>query len=182
MFCEAARPFALSFHPHIGGRMLLFRGPVFLAGCVACLSACQPQAPADQSAAAVEAVRTADVAWEKAFSARDTTAAVAAVEPSGSVLPPNAPIATGPAAIRALFTGYYALPGMTLHWQPVSIEAARSGELAYSRGTYELSFTDPKGKPMTDHGKYATIWRKQADGSWKVVVDIFNSDSPVPGM
>jgi len=38
----------------------------------------------------------------------------------------------------------------------------------------------PDGTPMTDHGKYATIWRKQTDGSWKVVVDIFNSDVEMP--
>jgi len=161
--------------------MRLAHGSVILVGCALFLTACQPQAPADQSAAAVDAVRAADVAWEKAFSGRDTTAAVAAVEPNGSVMGPNAAIATGPEAIRALFAGFYALPGMTLHWQAVTVEAARSGELAYSRGTYELSFTDPKGKPATDHGKYATVWRKQADGTWKVVLDIFNSDMPAPG-
>lgn len=161
--------------------MRTVHGSVLLAVCTLGLTACQPQAPADQSAAAVDAVRAADSAWEKAFSSRDTAAAVAAVEPNGSVLGPNEPIATGADAIRTLFAGFYALPGMTLHWQAISVEAARSGELAYSRGTYELNFTDPKGKPATDHGKYATVWRKQADGSWKVVLDIFNSDLPVPG-
>jgi ketosteroid isomerase-like protein len=158
------------------GRSAIFVGSVVLLG------GCQPSAPADQSAAAVEAVRAADQAWAKAFSAHDTTAAVAAVEANGSVLAPNAPIATGPEAIRALFAGFYAMPAMTLQWSPVDVEAARSGDLAYSRGSYELHFNDPKGTPVVDHGKYATIWRKQADGSWKVAVDVFNSDLPVPGM
>ena len=152
-----------------------------LAACAILAGACQPKAPVDESASAAEAVRAADVAWEKAFSGRDTAAAVAAVEPTGSVLAPNAPIATGPEAVKAAFAGFYALPGMTIHWEPATVEAARSGELAYSRGTYELSFTDPKGKPVTERGKYATVWRKQADGTWKVVLDIFNSDLPVPG-
>jgi len=146
------------------------------------LTACQPKPPADQSAAAVTAIRAADVAWEKAFSAHDTAAAVGAVETTGAVLPPNAPIAVGPQAIRTLFGGFYAIPNMTLHWTPADVQAAQSGELGYSRGTYELSFTDPKGKPLTDRGKYATVWRKQADGSWKVVLDIFNSDVPAPAM
>jgi ketosteroid isomerase-like protein len=156
------------------------RAPLLAAGLAISLAACQ-RAPADQSASAAEAVRAADIAWEKAFSGRDTSAAVAVVEPNGSVLPPNAPIATGPQAIRALFAGFYAMPGMSIHWQPTKVEAARSGDLAYSAGTYELTFNDPKGKPVTDHGKYATVWRKQADGSWKVVVDVFNSDLPLPG-
>ena len=105
------------------------------------LSGCHPS-PADQSARAVAAVRVADSSWEQAFSQRDTTAAVEAVESTGSVLAPNAPI--------------------------------------YSIGTYELSFTDPKGRLIKDHGKYVTIWHTQADGSWKVALDIFNSDLPLP--
>ena len=161
------------------------RALLALAGSLALVTACQPKAPAapaDESAAAVEAIRAADAAWEKAFSSRDTTGAVAAIEATGSVMSSNAPIATGPEAIRALFNGFYALPNMTIHWQAVTVEAAKSGELGYSRGTYELNFNDPKGKPVSDKGKYATVWRKQADGSWKVVLDIFNSDIPLPGM
>ena len=160
--------------------MPMTRAGLFGAGFAIILGACRP-APADQSAGAVEAVRAADVAWEKAMSGRDTSAAVAVVEPGGSMLAPNAPIATGPEAIRALIAGFYGMPGMSIHWQATKVEAARSGDLAYSSGTYELTFTGPKGKPITDHGKYVTVWRKQADGSWKATLDIFNSDLPIPG-
>ena len=161
------------------------RALLALAGSLALFAACQPKAPpapADESAAAADAIRAADAAWEKAFSGHDTTAAVAAVEATGSVMAPNAPIATGPEAIRAAFNGFYALPKMTIHWTALTAEAARSGELGYTRGTYELNYEDAKGKPVSDKGKYATVWRKQGDGSWKVVLDIFNSDSPMPGM
>jgi ketosteroid isomerase-like protein len=37
---------------------------------------------------------------------------------------------------------------------------------------------DAAGNPVTDNQKYVTVWRKGADGSWKVVADIFNSDNP----
>jgi ketosteroid isomerase-like protein len=143
------------------------------------LAACQSPS-ADQSAAAVKAVWAADSAWEKAFTGRDTTAAVAGVEATGSVLAPNAPIATGPDAIRALFAGFYAIPELTLDWNPVRVEASSSGDLAFSTGTYEMTFKGPTGT-VTEHGKYATVWRKQSDGSWKVVLDVFNSDLPMPG-
>lgn len=155
------------------------RGPTLALALVAALSACQP--PADQSTSAADAVRAADIAWEKAVSSKDLAGAVAFVEPTGSILPPNAPIATGPEGVQALFEGFYALPALNIHWQPTKVEAARSGDLAYSSGTYEMSFNDPSGKPVADRGKYATVWRKQADGSWKVVLDVFNSDLPVPG-
>jgi ketosteroid isomerase-like protein len=157
------------------------RGGLFLAGLSALLCACQ-QAPIDQSAAAADAVRAADIAWEQVFTAGDTSAAVAAIEPTGSMLPPNMPIATGREAIRKVIEGFYGMPGMALHWQVAKAEASTSGDLGYSMGTYQLSFNDPKGQAVSDHGKYVTVWRKQADGTWKVVADIFNSDLPALGM
>jgi len=143
----------------------------------AAMSACKPAA--DQRVASEDAVRAADIAWDNAFSS-DVAAAVAFVEPTGSVLPPNEPIATGPEAVKALFDRLHAYPQLKVHWQPVEVGAAGSGDLAYSSGTYEMSFNDAQGKPVMDHGKYVTVWRKQMDGSWKVVRDIFNSDLPVP--
>ncbi len=154
------------------------RSPALAFGLMTALIGCQP--PANQTTAAADAVRAADIAWEKAFSSKNLAGAVAFVESTGSILPPNAPIATGPAAVRALFDGFYALPALNLHWQPTSVEAARSGDLAYSSGTYAMTFHGPSGKPLADRGKYVTVWRKQADGSWKVVQDVFNSDLPVP--
>jgi ketosteroid isomerase-like protein len=43
-----------------------------------------------------------------------------------------------------------------------------------------MTISGPKGKPMSDKGKYLTIYRKQADGSWKAVEDMLNSDLPMP--
>ena len=59
-------------------------------------------------------------------------------------------------------------------------EAARSGEIGYSIGTYHVMFTGPDGKMIMDDGKYSTVWKKQADGSWKLAVDMFNSNTPLP--
>jgi len=63
-----------------------------------------------------------------------------------------------------------------LIWHATGAEAAKSGDLGYSTGKFDLSYTDPSGKQISDHGKYVTVWKKQKDGSWKVVRDIFNSD------
>jgi ketosteroid isomerase-like protein len=45
-------------------------------------------------------------------------------------------------------------------------------------GTVEVTVNDAKGKPVTDRGKFVEIWKKQADGTWKCVVDMWNSDLP----
>jgi ketosteroid isomerase-like protein len=58
---------------------------------------------------------------------------------------------------------------------------AKSGELGYTSGTYQMTFNDPSGKPISDTGKYVTVWKKQSDGGWKVLLDSFNSDLPVTG-
>jgi len=44
-------------------------------------------------------------------------------------------------------------------------------------GTYKLSMTMPgMPKAFDDHGKYITVWQKQKDGSWKIRVDMWNTD------
>ncbi len=52
--------------------------------------------------------------------------------------------------------------------------------MGYTIGTYELT-VEQDGAPMVTVGKYVTLWKKQADGSWKVVVDCFNADGPPTG-
>ena len=53
---------------------------------------------------------------------------------------------------------------------------ASSGELGYTSGTYDFSIKDASGKTISDKGKYLTVWKKEADGAWKVLFDTYNSD------
>ena len=66
-----------------------------------------------------------------------------------------------------------------LTWSPVHVDVSESGDLAYSFGNYEFRSIGKDGKPAVEHGKYTTIWKKQKDGRWKVVLDMGNS-SPEP--
>jgi len=125
-----------------------------------------------------EAIRAADQGWARVFAAKDLKASVEFCAEGASFMAPNAPIATGKQAISQAFSFFFTLPVLQINWQPTKIEVARSGELGYSSGAYEMSFKDPSGKTVPDHGKYVTVWRKQSDGSWKVIYDIFNSDLP----
>ncbi len=62
-----------------------------------------------------------------------------------------------------------------LTWAPVGAGVASSGDLGYTYGTFEFHSKDKDGKPVVDHGKYTTIWKKQKDGSWKVALDMGNA-------
>jgi ketosteroid isomerase-like protein len=62
-----------------------------------------------------------------------------------------------------------------LTWAPVGADIAASGDLGYTYGTFEFRSKDKNGKTVVDHGKYTSIWKKQKDGSWKVVLDMGNA-------
>lgn len=65
----------------------------------------------------------------------------------------------------------------TLQWEPESGTIAKSGELGYTYGLYKLQ---PKGKDTAIVGTYVSIWKKQADGSWKFVLDSGNDGLAEP--
>lgn len=62
-------------------------------------------------------------------------------------------------------------PEGTLKWEPVYSDIAASGDLGYTVGRYSYSVVDSAGEATSSGGYYVTIWRKQADGSWKYVFD-----------
>ncbi len=154
---------------------------VWAAGCglaVLALGCSQPPPAPDTRAADEAAIREADIAWSKATATKNVDTVVAYYSDDASMFPANAPIATGKEAIGKTWAQLFEMPGFSVQWQPAKVEAARSGDFGYSQGTYELTFNDPKGNPVTDRGKYVVVWKKQADGTWKAAADIFNSDLP----
>jgi uncharacterized protein (TIGR02246 family) len=128
-------------------------------------------APADNRAADEAAIRAADASWSKASADRDPQRAASYYADNGMLLLPGAPVANGKDAILKAWTGMLTTPGNELTFSPTKIEVARSGDLAYDFGEYEMTTKDKKGKAQTVKAKYVVVWGKQADGSWKVLVD-----------
>jgi ketosteroid isomerase-like protein len=62
-----------------------------------------------------------------------------------------------------------------LAWTPVGADMSASGDLGYTYGNFEVRSIGKDGKPVVSHGKYTSIWKKQKDGGWKVVLDMGNS-------
>jgi ketosteroid isomerase-like protein len=141
-------------------------------------SACQTQALPDTRAADEAALRKLDDEWSKAAGSKDVEKTISYYSDDAVVMPPNSPALTGKEPIRGLWKAMLGAPGFAGGWKSTKVEVARLGDLAYVSGNYELSEHDASGKPMTDKGKYLEVWKKQADGSWKCVVDMFNTDLP----
>jgi uncharacterized protein (TIGR02246 family) len=141
--------------------------------------ACQSPPP-DTRAADENTLRTLDTQWSKDAATRDLDKTVSYYADDAVVLPPNAPAATTKEAIRAAWKEMVTNPGFGGGWKVTRVEVARSGDLGYVTGTYELTMNDANGKPATDRGKYLEVWKKQTDGTWKAIADAWNSDLPVP--
>lgn len=145
-----------------------------------CASAPPPPAPPPDTRAADEAaIRKADLDWAKAAQTKNPDAWVAFYADDAVILPPNEKTATTRQAIRQSVAGLLALPELSINFQLTRIDVAKSGDIAYGYGTYTLAFKD-SGKLMTDQGKIVEIWKKQANGEWKCVVDTWNTDTPLP--
>ena len=93
------------------------------------------------------------------------------------MLPENQNVVKGLDGIRRQFAGFPA--GATLEWKPFHADVAASGDLGYTLGTFELRGRGADGQPSVRYGKYCSVWKRQADGSWKWVVDV-GTPSPAP--
>jgi ketosteroid isomerase-like protein len=89
-------------------------------------------------------------------------------------LPNGAPIIQGKVNI-ARNMGFLDDKNNHLTWTPVGADISASGDLGYTYGRFEFRSVGKDGKPVSERGKYASIWKKQSDKSWKVVLDMGNA-------
>ena len=154
--------------------------PFFCAFLVLLLfaSACSQQVLPDTRSADQTVIKELDAQWSKTAGTKDLDATVSYYSDDASLLAPNAPIASDRKSIRAAWAELL-VPQLSISWEVTKVEVARSGDLAYLLGVYQITPTDPQGKLAADHGKLVEVWKKQPDGKWKTAADIFNSDLPL---
>ena len=142
---------------------------------VLAVSGCAPQV---NVTADLAAIREAERQVVKAANGGDVEQMVASFAEDAAVLPPNAPAVTGKESIREWAASLLESPGFAVKYQNDKTELSRAGDLGYTISRYELTPNDPEGDPVTEKGRWVTVWKKQADGTWKCVADIWNSDQP----
>ncbi len=92
------------------------------------------------------------------------------------VMSPGQPQLKGKKAIREMVEGSFKIPGFKISWEPISVSIAKSGDMAYMIEKNQITMNDSLGNPITENNKSVTVWRKDPDGSWKNVVDMWNAD------
>ena len=85
--------------------------------------------------------------------------------------PPGMPLVSGTGPIRKMMGEMMAAPGFSLKWTATNAVVGSGGDVGYTTGTYSSTMAG-----VAETGKYVTIWKKQADGQWKVKEDIFTAD------
>ena len=125
---------------------------------------------------AAQAIRDNEAQWNRDFAAKDVDKLLAHYADDAVLMSPGTPTATGRDAIRAELKEMISDSALSLSFQASRVEVSKSGDMAYSQGTYEMTMTNPQTKkPVNDKGTYVTVYRKAADGSWKAVSDIASS-------
>ena len=126
------------------------------------------------------AIRAVDVEWARAASAGDANALTAVYAPDATLLPPNEPVVQGEAVKKynADMTNSFSGP-----FEITTTAVEGRGDLAYVVGKYRATLTPKKAgaKPLpTEEGKYIEVMKKQPDGSWKIVYEMWSQNAP-PG-
>ena len=153
---------------------------VVVAAAFVALTACQqPASKADTGKIEAE-LKQAETKWNQAYAEHDAASLAGAYADDAALANPGAPLVTGKDAITKETAAFASDPNLNVQFASDRIQVAASGDLAYTRGHYSLTMTDPAtNKPIESAGSYLTVWQKQADGSWKAVED-FITPGPAP--
>jgi uncharacterized protein (TIGR02246 family) len=134
---------------------------------------------------AKKAVQADEAKLKQQMSAKDNEGVLSHYADDAYFVVPGTPPADGSTAIRQVFANASTDPAFKIDFTSDKIEVSKSGDMAYSRGKFTEQHTDSKtGKVMSESGSYLTVYRKQDDGSWKIVDDFAVADpgaaKPVP--
>jgi ketosteroid isomerase-like protein len=145
---------------------------ILLCGSVTLLVGCAQ--PSVDTAAAEAELRAAVDAYHEAGASADVAKLVALYTTDGVMLPPNAAEEKGLDEIRAYASEFTQAPGFAIRFSDISVGVAASGDMGYSLANAVIS-----ADGVDDTVRDFHLWKKE-DGAWKVAVDIWNSELPLP--
>lgn len=143
--------------------------PFLFCGITLFFSSCQSNVTVDLEAAKNE-ILSAEKAFNDLAASRSVKEAFLAFSAEDAVLSRGAKMIKGKEAIGQYFDGQ-TLQNAQLQWKAEFVEVASSGDLGYTYGPFTFEAVDSSGQTISSQGFFHTVWKKQADGSWKFVYD-----------
>lgn len=148
---------------------------VFVLGCQ---SATDQVADTESNEVDLEAeraeLREADSRSSQLWTAKDVEGIFDLYAADATIYPPDEAMIRGSDGVTEFVAEFTSIPGLTVSFSPVVIEVSQDGDMGYTINTAEITIPDEDGNPITEVVRDFHLWRKQEDGSWKVVVDIWN--------
>ncbi len=132
-------------------------------------------APMD-SIKSINEILKADIAWDSLSALNSAEGWLSFYTDDAIMMPPGEKVCIDKVSRAVSIKNMFATPGVSMRFQGTKIEVSKSGELGYSTGVYQFKSKDATGKEALETGKFCETWKKQADGSWKCIVDIWNAD------
>jgi len=126
-----------------------------------------------------KAIEEGSAKWTEAYNRGDAAGVAALYTEDATAMPPNSEMVKGRQGIQGLWNNL-----MTMGVKDVKLtttDVGGNGNTTYEIGNYSLTIQPEGQAAMTDSGKYVVVWKRQADGTWKLHVDIWNSNMPLPG-
>jgi uncharacterized protein (TIGR02246 family) len=115
--------------------------------------------------------------WGEAFRSGEIYDTMAFLAPDAVLIPPNHPALVGTEAIEAWARGMF--EALTIQDIDISVDEVRVADgWAVSHGTWHMTMA-AGDNIMSDTTRYVVVWERQADGSWKVAHDVWNSSLPL---
>ena len=114
--------------------------------------------------------------WAKAVAGGDVDVILSYWSDDAVVMAPDQPAVVGKDALRQMVMGMMKIPGFSLTWEPERAFISSAGDVGYLIEHNRMTFVDATGAVKTQYGKAVTIWRKDASGKWKCVVDAWNNN------
>jgi uncharacterized protein (TIGR02246 family) len=126
------------------------------------------------SAALVEARQAIDkgnVQWSEAWEKADASLLSRLFAEDGILLGRNGKFFKGPQQIFERQKVVMEGAGKGVKSTVTTVDVWLDGDTAYETGKYSYNYEE-KGKPVTEEGRYVTVWKRQSDGSWKIIMDM----------
>lgn len=146
---------------------------IILAGLtISGLAACKKEAAIDRDAEA-EAIRNVEDRMRVAYKLKDVAKLVATYAPDATLYVTSDRARVGTEALAKGAEKDMDDPAFNVTFTTAKTKVSDSGDLGYTQGSFTIRYTNPATKAPTSYsGYYLTVFRKQADGSWKAVEDI----------
>lgn len=130
------------------------------------------------AAGGLDDVRCSEIAFSKAAEARDVQTFASLIDPHARFV--GASVARGVEEVVAAWAPYFADDGPRIRWRPEFVEVLDNGEYAFSRGPYRIVTIDENGVSSEMWGTFNSVWRRNPDGRWRVVIDAGSAPDETP--